>query len=80
MIRSQVKPTRAGSSIGVTVAYGVTDSLEKANALISEVILNLSPPLSHICVFILLYTSSSIIALPEFALMCNDFTFYQQGS
>ncbi|KAM3205135.1 hypothetical protein P3L10_028545 [Capsicum annuum] len=31
-----VKPTRAGSSIGVTVAYGVTDSLEKANRIISE--------------------------------------------
>ncbi|KAI3474380.1 hypothetical protein Pfo_029241, partial [Paulownia fortunei] len=31
-----VKPTRAGSSIGVTVAYGVTDSLTKANAIISE--------------------------------------------
>ncbi|KAL3536586.1 hypothetical protein ACH5RR_005047 [Cinchona calisaya] len=31
-----VKPTRAGSSIGVTVAYGVTDSVEKAKAIISE--------------------------------------------
>ncbi|XP_051130698.1 uncharacterized protein LOC127251142 isoform X2 [Andrographis paniculata] len=31
-----VKPTRAGSSIGVTVAYGVSDSLIKANAIISE--------------------------------------------
>lgn len=31
-----VKPTRAGSSIGVTVAYGVTDSLKKANEIISE--------------------------------------------
>ncbi|KAG8377094.1 hypothetical protein BUALT_Bualt09G0132600 [Buddleja alternifolia] len=31
-----VKPTRAGSSIGVTVAYGVTDSLAKASAIISE--------------------------------------------
>ncbi|KAH6777938.1 D-alanine-D-alanine ligase family [Perilla frutescens var. frutescens] len=31
-----VKPARAGSSIGVTVAYGVTDSLRKANAIISE--------------------------------------------
>ncbi|XP_073139796.1 uncharacterized protein [Henckelia pumila] len=31
-----VKPTRAGSSIGVTVAYGVTDSLQKANAIISD--------------------------------------------
>ncbi|KAK4418871.1 D-alanine--D-alanine ligase [Sesamum alatum] len=31
-----VKPTRAGSSIGVTVAYGVTDALTKANAIISE--------------------------------------------
>lgn len=31
-----VKPARAGSSIGVTVAYGVSDSLKKANDLISE--------------------------------------------
>ncbi|XP_019254698.1 PREDICTED: uncharacterized protein LOC109233316 isoform X2 [Nicotiana attenuata] len=31
-----VKPTRAGSSIGVSVAYGVTDSLQKANTIISE--------------------------------------------
>lgn len=31
-----VKPTRAGSSIGVTVAYGVTDSLKKAKEIISE--------------------------------------------
>lgn len=31
-----VKPTRAGSSIGVSVAYGVTDSLTKANGIISE--------------------------------------------
>ncbi|XP_041996720.1 uncharacterized protein LOC121746842 [Salvia splendens] len=31
-----VKPARAGSSIGVTVAYGVTDSLSKANDIISE--------------------------------------------
>ncbi|CAI9097201.1 OLC1v1033574C1 [Oldenlandia corymbosa var. corymbosa] len=31
-----VKPTRAGSSIGVTVAYGASDALQKANALISE--------------------------------------------
>ncbi|XP_031095493.1 uncharacterized protein LOC115999733 [Ipomoea triloba] len=31
-----VKPTKAGSSIGVTVAYGVTDALLKANAIISE--------------------------------------------
>ncbi|KAK3020884.1 hypothetical protein RJ639_047196, partial [Escallonia herrerae] len=31
-----VKPTRAGSSIGVTVAYGITDSLSKANEIISE--------------------------------------------
>ncbi|KAL3830241.1 hypothetical protein ACJIZ3_019043 [Penstemon smallii] len=31
-----VKPTRAGSSIGVTVAYGVTDALAKANSIISE--------------------------------------------
>ncbi|KAH8505916.1 hypothetical protein H0E87_012935, partial [Populus deltoides] len=33
-----VKPARAGSSIGVTVAYGVSDSLKKANDLISEVL------------------------------------------
>ncbi|KAG5550707.1 hypothetical protein RHGRI_015610 [Rhododendron griersonianum] len=32
----EVKPTKAGSSIGVTVAYGVADSLKKANELISE--------------------------------------------
>ncbi|XP_058737118.1 uncharacterized protein LOC131609444 isoform X1 [Vicia villosa] len=31
-----VKPTRGGSSIGVTVAYGVTDSLVKANEIMSE--------------------------------------------
>ncbi|KAJ9548919.1 hypothetical protein OSB04_021462 [Centaurea solstitialis] len=31
-----VKPTRAGSSIGVTVAYGVTDSLKKVREIISE--------------------------------------------
>lgn len=31
-----VKPARAGSSIGVTVAYGVADSLEKANEIILE--------------------------------------------
>ncbi|KAF5476357.1 hypothetical protein F2P56_008083 [Juglans regia] len=31
-----VKPTRAGSSIGVKVAYGVHDSLTKANEIISE--------------------------------------------
>lgn len=31
-----VKPTRAGSSIGVTVAYGLADSLSKANAIITE--------------------------------------------
>ncbi|KAJ4841578.1 hypothetical protein Tsubulata_031085 [Turnera subulata] len=31
-----VKPARAGSSIGVTVAYGVADSLKKANDIISE--------------------------------------------
>ncbi|KDO63306.1 hypothetical protein CISIN_1g0022071mg, partial [Citrus sinensis] len=29
-----VKPTRAGSSIGVTVAYGVIDSLKKAKGII----------------------------------------------
>ncbi|KAI5663000.1 hypothetical protein M9H77_22323 [Catharanthus roseus] len=33
-----VKPTRAGSSIGVTVAYGVSDAVQKANAIIAEVI------------------------------------------
>ncbi|KAH9736822.1 d-alanine-d-alanine ligase family [Citrus sinensis] len=32
----QVKPTRAGSSIGVTVAYGVIDSLKKAKGIILE--------------------------------------------
>ncbi|KAA8517699.1 hypothetical protein F0562_015173 [Nyssa sinensis] len=31
-----VKPTRAGSSIGVAVAYGVTDSIKKASEIISE--------------------------------------------
>lgn len=31
-----VKPTRAGSSIGVTVAYGVADSLNKVREIISE--------------------------------------------
>lgn len=31
-----VKPARAGSSIGVTVAYGIADSLKKANDIISE--------------------------------------------
>ncbi|WCJ27957.1 D-alanine--D-alanine ligase family [Euphorbia peplus] len=31
-----VKPAVAGSSIGVTVAYGVTDSLKKANDIILE--------------------------------------------
>ncbi|KAK9054895.1 hypothetical protein SSX86_025974 [Deinandra increscens subsp. villosa] len=31
-----VKPTRAGSSIGVTVAYGVADSLYKVREIISE--------------------------------------------
>jgi len=33
----QVKPTRGGSSIGVRVAYGVNDSLVKANEIMSEV-------------------------------------------
>lgn len=33
----QVKPARAGSSIGVTVAYGVVDSFSKAKEIISEV-------------------------------------------
>ncbi|CAI9298770.1 unnamed protein product [Lactuca saligna] len=31
-----VKPTRAGSSIGVTVAYGVNDSLTKVREIMSE--------------------------------------------
>ncbi|KAF8041976.1 hypothetical protein BT93_A0544 [Corymbia citriodora subsp. variegata] len=31
-----VKPARAGSSIGVTVAYGAADSLKKASEIISE--------------------------------------------
>ncbi|XP_006658994.1 uncharacterized protein LOC102717361 [Oryza brachyantha] len=31
-----VKPTRAGSSIGVVVAYGVNDAAEKAEGIISE--------------------------------------------
>lgn len=31
-----VKPARAGSSIGVTVAYGVDDSINRANRIISE--------------------------------------------
>ncbi|KAJ7961131.1 D-alanine-D-alanine ligase [Quillaja saponaria] len=31
-----VKPTRAGSSLGVKVAYGVDDSLRKSNEIISE--------------------------------------------
>ncbi|CAL5382582.1 unnamed protein product [Camellia sinensis] len=35
-IRNWVKPTKARSSIGVTVAYGVTNSLRKANEIISE--------------------------------------------
>lgn len=34
----QVKPTRAGSSIGVTVAYGVIDSLKKAKGIMLEVL------------------------------------------
>lgn len=38
----QVKPARAGSSIGVTVAYGLADSLVKANAIITEVVLFLT--------------------------------------
>lgn len=33
----QVKPTRGRSSIGVRVAYGVNDSLVKANEIMSEV-------------------------------------------
>uniref|UniRef100_A0A7C8YZN4 D-alanine--D-alanine ligase n=1 Tax=Opuntia streptacantha TaxID=393608 RepID=A0A7C8YZN4_OPUST len=31
-----VKPVKGGSSIGVTVAYGVADSLRKANQILSE--------------------------------------------
>lgn len=31
-----VKPTRAGSSIGVAVAYGIADTIKKANTIISE--------------------------------------------
>ncbi|KAJ8436975.1 hypothetical protein Cgig2_012262 [Carnegiea gigantea] len=31
-----VKPVKGGSSIGVTVAYGVTDSFRKANRILSE--------------------------------------------
>lgn len=34
---SQVKPTIGGSSIGVGVAYGVNDSLVKANEIMTEV-------------------------------------------
>jgi hypothetical protein len=34
---AQVKPTRAGSSIGVVVAYGVNDAAQKAEEIISEV-------------------------------------------
>ena len=34
---SQVKPARAGSSIGVVVAYGVNDAAQKAEEIISEV-------------------------------------------
>jgi hypothetical protein len=37
LVLFQVKPARAGSSIGVKVAYGVQDSLMKANEIISEV-------------------------------------------
>lgn len=37
----QVKPTRGGSSIGVGVAYGVNDSLVKANEIMSEVFFNI---------------------------------------
>jgi len=33
---AQVKPTRAGSSIGVVVAYGVNDAAQKAEEIISE--------------------------------------------
>lgn len=38
MLLFQVKPTRAGSSIGVTVAYGVADSLRKAKQIMLEVL------------------------------------------
>lgn len=34
---SQVKPTRAGSSIGVVVAYGANEAAEKAEGIFSEV-------------------------------------------
>ena len=37
----QVKQTRGGSSIGVRVAYGVNDSLVKANEIMSEVFFNI---------------------------------------
>jgi D-alanine-D-alanine ligase-like ATP-grasp enzyme len=36
-VLSQVKPTRAGSSIGVVVAYGVNDAAQKAEEIISKV-------------------------------------------
>jgi len=36
-VLAQVKPTRAGSSIGVVVAYGVNDAAQKAEEIISEV-------------------------------------------
>ena len=36
-VLEQVKPTRAGSSIGVVVAYGVNDAAQKAEEIISEV-------------------------------------------
>lgn len=37
-VLAQVKPTRAGSSIGVVVAYGVNDAAQKAEEIISEVL------------------------------------------
>jgi len=35
-VLEQVKPTRAGSSIGMVVAYGVNDAAQKAEEIISE--------------------------------------------
>lgn len=37
-VLAQVKPTRAGSSIGVVVAYGVNDAAQRAEEIISEVL------------------------------------------
>jgi hypothetical protein len=36
-VLAQVKPTRAGSSIGVVVAYGANEAAQKAEEIISEV-------------------------------------------